>query len=124
MNILLRTARLILSCLTLLKFKLYYGPRFQFMFSDRIAPSVKIRLNNGGSFKMGKNVCLKENVIINCTGGRVVLKNNVFLNDMVCLNSREQIIIGDRTVIGQATKIYDHDHDYKHNMQNDYLNSA
>lgn len=123
MNIISRVIRLVTSCITLIKYKVYYGSRFQFCLSDRISPSVKIRLNDGGVFKMGEEVYIRENVIINCTGGSVIINDNVFINDMVCLNSRDKISIGKGTVIGQGVKIYDHDHDFRHNMQNDFVSS-
>lgn len=121
MNVFFKAIRLIRSDLTLLKYKIRYGRNFSFCFSDRVSPSLRIRLDDGGSLVLGENVNIRDNVIINCTGGTIVLNNRVFLNDMVCLNSRASISIGSDTVIGQGTKMYDHDHDYRHNMQNEFV---
>lgn len=110
MRIMLR----IINIFTLIKFKIIYGKKFSFHWSDRVSPSLKIRINGEGRICFGRNVILKENVIFNVSaGGEIILSDNVFINDFSCINSREYIYIGNNTIIGQGVKIYDHNHDYQ-----------
>lgn len=121
MNIFYKTLRIFLSHLTLIKYKIRYGKNFQFHFSDRVAPTIKIRIDNNGSIVLGDKVSLRDYVVLNSTGGIVEIEDHVFMNDFVCINARKNIRICNDTVIGQAVKFYDHDHDYKHNMQKDFI---
>lgn len=100
----------------LLMLKLRHGNRIDFKWSDKIAWSVKIRINGSGKIIFGKNVELRENVIINVSdGGTIEIGDRVFLNDGCMINSREKIVIGADTMFGQCVKMYDHDHDYRSN---------
>lgn len=86
---------------------------FKCDWSARMVPSLKIRLGDGAKLIIGKDVSIREAVIININQGKVVLEDGVFLNDGVYINARESIRIGKNTIIGQRVQFYDHDHDYK-----------
>ncbi|MCI8466565.1 MAG: acyltransferase [Lachnospiraceae bacterium] len=120
MRIWLKVWDYFLSCLTLIKYKLIYRDRFEFKWSDRVKPSLKIRIDSKGKLVFGDRVSLREHVIINITGGTILLGNDVFFNDMVCINSRDNICIGASTIVGQGVKFYDHDHDYRNDLRNDF----
>lgn len=78
-----------------------------------VPKSTVIRIINGGKIIIGKNVELREFTILNASnGGTIELRENVFINDFSCINSQEYILIEENTQLGQAVKIYDHDHDY------------
>lgn len=88
-----------------------------------IPRSTIFRINNGGNIFIGKNVELREHVILNASNGGIIeLKDNVFINDFTCINSQKSVVINEGVQLGQAVKIYDHDHDYiledfKHNFK-------
>lgn len=99
--------------LKFLQLKLLFGKRIQIHMSDRIAPSVRFRINGSGSISLGECVEIRENVILNVSnGGHIVIGDYVFINDGCCINSRKRITIGNNTMLGQGVKVYDHDHDY------------
>lgn len=121
MNMIEKSYKMAVSWITIIKFKIRYGNRFQCNWSDMISPSVKVRISSGGKVIIGKRVGLRDNIILNSTGGTIIIEDKVFINDYTCINSREKIIIGSGSVIGQGVKIYDHDHDYRNNMQKDFI---
>jgi acetyltransferase-like isoleucine patch superfamily enzyme len=100
--------------LKILSLKILFGNQIKLHWSDKIAPSVKVRINDGGCITLGEKVELRENCILNVTaGGKITIEDRVFMNDGCCINSRGTVLIESDTMFGQGVKIYDHDHDYK-----------
>lgn len=100
--------------LKILKFKLLFGSKVDLKWSDRIAGTVKFRINGNGKISLGENVELRENIILNVSdGGLIQIKDRVFINDGCCINSRNKIVIEEDSILGQGIKMYDHDHDYR-----------
>lgn len=96
--------------------KIRHGNRIVFKWNDRIAWSVKVRINGRGKVSFGENIELRENVILNVSdGGYIEIGDRVFLNDGCMINARERVVIGADTMFGQSVKVYDHDHDYRSN---------
>lgn len=105
--------------------KVVYNKIINLEWSCKIADSVKFRINGRGKIILGKNVELRENVILNVTdGGCINIGDGVFINDGCCINAREKIIIEEGTMLGQDVKIYDHDHDYKSINRKSNFNQA
>ena len=52
--------------------------------------------------------------IYNC--GKVTIGNNCFFNDGCSINCQDKITIGDKVIFGQNVMLFDHDHDYKNDM--------
>lgn len=97
----------------ILSLKILFGKRISLRWSDRIASSVKVRINGNGFIRFGEQVEIRENCIFNVTaGGRIDIDDRVFINDGCCINARDMVCIGADTMLGQGVKIYDHDHDY------------
>ena len=97
----------------ILTLKILFGRRISLQWSDRIASSVKVRINENGFIRFGERVEIRENCILNVTaGGRIEIDDNVFMNDGCCINARDMVHIGADSMFGQGVKIYDHDHDY------------
>lgn len=105
--------------------KITYGNKIQISWSDKIANSVRIRINGSGRVIIGKNVEIREYCILNVTdGGQIVIGDHVFINDGCYINAREQVYIGADTMLGQSVKIYDHDHAYKSdNIKKNFISS-
>ena len=121
MTFLTRIFNKIISMLVLLKFKIIYRRNFKFSMTDNVCQSLKIRITENGKVILGRNVSMRENVIINVTGGSVVIDNDSFFNDFCCINSRKCIHIEQGVMMGQSVKIYDHDHNYKMNVSSDFI---
>ncbi len=102
--------------LKIISLKLLFGRRISLHWSDKIAPTVKIRINDSGKIQIGKRVEIRDNCVLNVSdGGRLEIDDGVFMNDGCYLNARELIHVGAGTMFGQSVKIYDHDHDYRSN---------
>ena len=98
----------------IISLKILFGNQIKLHWSDKIAPTVKVRINDGGFIALGENVELRENCILNVTaGGNLIIEDRVFMNDGCYINSRDKVVIGSDTMLGQGVKIYDHDHDYR-----------
>jgi len=98
----------------IISLKLLFGKRISLHWSDRIAPSVKVRINDSGMIHLGEHVEIRENCILNVTSGGIIrIDDRVFMNDGCYINARELVHIGKDTMFGQGVKIYDHDHDYR-----------
>ncbi len=48
--------------------------------------------------------------------GKIKIGDNCFFNDGCSINCQEKIIIGNNVMFGQNVMIFDHDHDYKNNI--------
>ena len=94
--------------------KIRFGKKILIHWNDRIASTVKFRINGDGKIELGEQIELRENVIINVSdGGHVFIGDRVFINDGCNINARKSVYIGNDTMFGQGVKIYDHDHDYR-----------
>ena len=101
-----------------LKYRICYGKRLSIGTRTVIPKSTIIRINGSGRIIIGNNVELRENVVLNVSDGGIIrISNNVFINDYSCINSRDMVVIEEGVQIGQAVKIYDHDHDF---LREDY----
>lgn len=94
--------------------KCIFGRRIKLHWSDRIAPSVKIRINGEGQIFFGKHVEVRENCVFNVSSdGQIIIGDNVFINDLCAINARVCVNLKTDTMLGQGVKIYDHDHDIR-----------
>lgn len=81
-----------------------------------------IRLREGGSIQTGECFSVRKNIILNVSAGGVLdIGRDVFMNDCCKINAREHITIGAGCIFGQGVMIYDHDHDYRGNLRNDFV---
>ncbi|MBR2740737.1 MAG: acyltransferase [Oscillospiraceae bacterium] len=112
--------------LKILLLKVLFGKHISVHWNDRIAFSVKVRINDDGKIIIGENVEIRENVILNVScGGIIRIGDSVFISDGCCINSRELVQIDKETMLGQGVKIYDHDHDYHTvDMKEKFIHSA
>lgn len=100
--------------LKIISLKLLFGKKILLHWSDKICPSVKVRINDSGIIQIGERVEIRENSVLNVTaGGKIVIDDRVFMNDGCYINAREFVHVGSDTMFGQGVKVYDHDHDYR-----------
>lgn len=89
-------------------FKLIYLNKVDFSFFSFYHSGQLVIVN--GYFKSGVNLTARRGTIFNINGGRLSLGDDVFFNAYCSVNCRDNITIGDGTIIGEGVKFYDHDH--------------
>lgn len=72
-----------------------------------------IRRHEQARIVLGKGFCARNFVTLNVTG-ELTFGQQVFVNAYCSFNARRQIRIGDRVLIGEGVRLYDHDHDFRH----------
>ena len=91
------------------KIKLDSIPKMNFSFKIAIKKSSKLIL--------GKNFRCRNNVSFRVyNSGIVSIGKNCFFNDGCSINCQKRVVIGDNVIFGQNVMIFDHDHDYRQNM--------
>lgn len=85
----------------------------------------KLYVAGEGEIHIGTGLMAEKNTAIESYGsGRINVGARVFMNTNTKIVARENIQIGDYTVIGPNVCIYDHDHDWKsENMQDKYVSA-
>ena len=82
---------------------------------------LNIRKSDESEIVIGDGFSIRNHIIFNVNEkGKLILGNNIFINDGVKINVRDKVVIGNETIIGQNVLIYDHDHNYRNR---DYKNS-
>lgn len=67
----------------------------------------------GGKLKVGKGTTWRNDFHIVIEGGNVELGANCFFNNGCSINSLENISIGDGTIFGENSHVYDHNHKFR-----------
>lgn len=112
---------LIFGIFKIIVYKIIYPKRITYNNIPRVNSSLKIAIKKGSKLKLGKSFRSRNNVSIRIyNNGLVNIGNNCFFNDGCSVNCQENIEIGNNTIFGQNVMIFDHDHDYKHNI-NDFV---
>ena len=76
-----------------------------------IDKTTNISIDNKAKFNVGHKFRTRKNVEINVRGSASLsIGNNVFLNSGCIITARENIQIGDNTILGPYVVIYDNDH--------------
>ncbi|HIF9056735.1 TPA: acyltransferase [Photobacterium damselae] len=80
------------------------------LFGTFISGLFKIHINNKGTIFIGKGFKCRHNLYLNVNGGKLKIRDNVFINSGVSINCQKEITIGNETIIGESVKFYDHNH--------------
>ena len=105
------------GALKLLLFKLMYPFRISFKCLPKVNHNLKIVLKTKSKLLLGKGFRARNNVSFRIyNGGKIVVGDNCFLNDNCSINCQESIIFGDNVICGQNVMIFDHDHDYRNDI--------
>jgi acetyltransferase-like isoleucine patch superfamily enzyme len=79
------------------------------------------RLAYGKTLAIGCGTHFRSSVSLNVEkAARLSIGKNCFFNNNCIINAHENIQIGEGTFLGPNVVIYDHDHDYRNNM-NEYI---
>lgn len=79
----------------------------------RIVKVAVIKIENGNRLILGHNFSIRSNFNIRIkNSGKVIIGDNVFLNNFCSINCMESIRIGNNCIFGEGVRIYDHNHQY------------
>lgn len=60
---------------------------------------------------IGRNFRFRKGLTLNCSSnGKIIIGNNVFMNNYTSINAHKKVYIGDNCIIGENVKVYDHNH--------------
>lgn len=98
-------------------FRLFNCNRIYWETIPKMNNSFKIAIKKGATLKLGKGLRSRNNVSFRIYDtGKVSIGDNCFFNDGCSINCQKEIFIGNNVIFGQNTMVFDHDHDYKHDM--------
>lgn len=101
----------------ILIYKLIYFKRITFESLPKMNSSFKIAIKRNSKLELAKKFRCRNNISFRIyDGGKVKIGNDCFLNDGCSINCQKNIEIGNNVIFGQNVMIFDHDHDYKHDM--------
>ena len=108
---------LIFGILKVFVYKFLYISRVSFKSIPKLNHNFKIAIKKGCKLIVGSNFRTRNNVSFRIyDGGKVNIGENCFFNDGCSINSQLSIDIGDNVICGQNVMFFDHDHDYKNDM--------
>lgn len=98
-------------------FKLFNFHRIKIKDVPKLNNSFKIAIKKGSKLIFGKNFRARNNISFRIYNkGVVKMGDNCFMNDGCSINCRKKIEIGNNVILGPNVMMFDHDHDYKNNM--------
>lgn len=88
-------------------FKLWYHIR-------AAMKKVIFRVASGNRIQFGKHTTFRNNFHTMVEGkGRIIIGDNCFFNNGCSVNSLEEVVIGDGTIFGENSHVYDHNHRFR-----------
>ena len=94
--------------------KMIYWKRLKFYFIERLSPNVVIDIRDHSSLQLGKKVRAHSGTRFTVAmGGKMVIGDNVRINNNCRFACRNSIEIGEGAEFGPGVLVYDHDHDFR-----------
>ncbi len=110
---------LILGIIKIYLYKLLNWNKISFKSIPKMNSTFKIAIKNKSRLVIGKCFRSRSNVNFRIYNeGIVTIGKNCFFNDNCSINCQKEITIGDNLICGQNVMFFDHDHDYKNNIDN------
>lgn len=110
---------LVVGVLKISIYKILLPYRIFFSNLPRLNGSFKLAIKKKSTLLLGKNFRSRNNVSFRIyDGGSVKIGDNCFMNDNCSINCQKSITIGNNVIFGQNVMLFDHDHDYKNNLEN------
>ena len=108
---------LIIGIIHIYIYKFFYFKRIIVQAIPKINNNFKIAIKKNSKLIIGKNFRARNNMSFRIyNGGITIIGNNCFFNDNCSINCQKNIKIGNNLLCGQNVMIFDHDHDYKNNI--------
>lgn len=105
--------------LKIILFKLLNFNKIVFKSIPMMNNSFKIAMKKDTKLNIGKKLRTRNNVSFRIyNSGTIKIGNNCFFNDGCSINCQKNIEIGNNVIFGQNVMIFDHDHDYKNDVNN------
>ena len=83
--------------------------------SFRIGNYANISLYDSSTISFGNNVDIRNSChFFVGKDAKLLIEDNVFMNNFCSINVMDQIKIGENTLFGEGVKLYDHNHEYNH----------
>ncbi len=106
-----------LGMLKILFFKILYPTRISFKRIPKMNNVFHIAVKSKSKINIGKGFRTRNNVSFRVYDqGILSFGDNFFANDGSSINCRKSITIGNNVSFGQNVFVFDHDHDYKNDM--------
>ena len=110
---------LVVGMLKICVYKLFNLKRISFKTIPKMNSSFKIAITKGAYLSIGRRMRTRNNVSFRIYNrGKVKIGNNCFFNDSCSINCQKNIDIGNNCICGQNVMFFDHDHDYKNDINN------
>lgn len=110
---------LILGVVKTYIYKILNPKKIYFKGIPKLNSSFKIAIKKKSKLFLGKGFRSRYNVSFRIyNSGKIKIGDNCFFNDGCSLNCRDEIEIGRNVICGQNVMFFDHDHDYKNDINN------
>lgn len=110
---------LIIGITKIYLYKIFYFTRISFKSIPKMNSSFRIAIKRNSKLSIGNNFRTRYNVSFRIYNkGIVSIGENCFFNDGCSINCHEEISMGNNLICGQNVMFFDHDHDYKNNINN------
>lgn len=110
---------LLFGILKILLFKLFNFSKISFKSIPKVNSSIKLAMKKETKLIIGKNFRTRNNVSFRIYNeGKVEIGDNCFFNDGCSINCQQGIRLGNNLICGQNVMFFDHDHDYKNDINN------
>ena len=81
--------------------------------NTRIGNYINCLISKEAKIIFGEKIEIRNNLsVVAGKNAELYIGNNVFINNFCSINCLEKIEIGENTLLGEAVKLYDHNHQY------------
>lgn len=110
---------MLFGIIKVLLFKILYPFRISFKGIPKLNDNFRIAIKKKSKLLIGKHFRTRNNVSFRIyNGGIVEIGDNCFMNDCCSINCQKGVKIGNNVIFGQNVMLFDHDHDYKNDINN------
>lgn len=109
----------IIGIIKMLIYKLLYPKRVYFASIPKVNSSIHLATKKYCKIEIKRRFRCRNNVSLRVYNrGTLVIGNDCFLNDGCSINCQKNITIGNNLICGQNVMMFDHDHDYRNEINN------
>lgn len=102
-------------------YKLRYGKKIKLSMLQCFNSGLKIVIRDDGEIHLGAKTENRERLYLLAAGGKIEIGNHCFFNINCCITSIKNIRIGNDCKFGNNVVIVDHDHNYKHLTNDEFI---
>lgn len=98
--------------------------KIRFSLTSIISPLATLSIFDKGKISLGKKIGIEAGTTLQATIGEIIIGDGVYINKNCNIISRKSIILGDRVTIGPNVSIYDHDHNFRNEVESSFKTSS